>query len=230
MAPLPRVNKEDKVTLRLRQKQSLPSSISEEDNRHYYLEVEDYDWVKAADNWVGAETLFHKMRERALTEAVKVWGKSDGKVLDAGCGTGLILRYLKPGAVGLDLNIRHLEKAEGYAPEAELVKADMEKLPFKGGVFGMVISGSMLGQLLSPEVGVKELVRVLNPGGRLIMLVSSKCWLWKLRWLSRGPREPVYRLFSREELVNLLLKAGVKVKEVKRAAWGMEWLVVGEKV
>lgn len=204
--------------------------VTKQENRRYYLEVEDYDWVQAAEKWVGLETLFHRMREKALVVAVKKWGKPEGKFLDAGCGTGLILKHLPAGSVGVDLNPRHLIKAKVYAPGAELTIADIERLPFGDESFETVISGSMLGQLLNPEPGVRELKRVLKPGGRLIALVSGQSPLWRLRWLSKGPKEPMYRLFKFNELVNLLVdRLGMEMVHTANEALGMEILMVARK-
>ncbi len=99
------------------------------------------------------------------------------RLLDAGCGPGLLLRYLAPlvqNAVGLDATSAMLEKArelfaEAGVHNASVTEGDMEKLPFAGGSFDAVVTRYTFHHLLHPESALTELVRVCKTGGRVVV-------------------------------------------------------------
>src|SRR6266542_1240587 len=94
--------------------------------KHYYRHVESYDWTRAADNFVGLESLFHRARCREIVRLLDSISPRPERCLDVGCGTALITRHLPAGAVGLDLNPRNLDKAQSYAPRAIFINSDVE--------------------------------------------------------------------------------------------------------
>jgi SAM-dependent methyltransferase len=111
-----------------------------------------------------------------------------GSLLDAGCGDGRYLATLpaqRPRRiVGVDISERILEVArravEAAGVEAELLQGNLEALPVEDEAFDLVLCVQVVEHLLNPERGLRELARVLAPGGTLIvstdharMLVSS---------------------------------------------------------
>src|SRR5690606_21407246 len=91
----------------------------------FYRDEEDYDWVAVADTISGPETFMHRFRERMLLRMLKQYGARE-PMLDVGCGTGLHLRHLPPGSVGIDLNPRNITRAKRYAPHAKVDLGDAE--------------------------------------------------------------------------------------------------------
>lgn len=87
------------------------------------------------------------------------------KVLDAGAGSGALISRI-PGAIGIDL-----------APKSrDVVKGDITKMSFKDGNFDTVFATEVL-EHLSDEIlkaSLKEIKRVLNPGGIFIITVPYK--------------------------------------------------------
>lgn len=199
-----------------------------EENKKYYQNIEDYDWVKVADDFRGLEAILHRWREKSL---LKLWqdyhrGK---KLLDAGCGTGLMLRHFPKASVGLDINPRNLKKAKIHAPQAKLVLGDIEKIPFKNNLFSTIICTEVLEHLPKPDVALKEIFRVLQKGGFLIGSVPAKNPIWNLRFLSSThPGEPYHRLYHKDEITNLLFRFG-KINFLKRGDLGMNFFFVVEK-
>lgn len=180
-------------------------------NKRYYQEVEDYDWVEVTDNLKGLEAFFHRLRERHIINLYKKFAKK-GKVVDVGCGTGLILRHLPKGSIGLDINPRNIPRAKKHAPHAEVILGDVEKLPFKKDSIPMVICTDVLEHFPDPHKPLKEIFRVLSPGGLLIGSVPVKSPIWSLRFLSSThPGEPFHYLFRQGELVKLLSSYGEPV-------------------
>jgi ubiquinone/menaquinone biosynthesis C-methylase UbiE len=99
----------------------------------------------------------------------------DARVLDVGCGTGVLTRLLARwpnvgSVVGVDPAPALLEKARAAAagmPSATFREGDARSLPFEGATFDVVTSDSMLSHVPGPERAVEEALRVLRPGGCL---------------------------------------------------------------
>ena len=100
------------------------------------------------------------------------------RVLDVACGTGdlSIQLFEGPGArvIGLDFCRPMLEIAARKAAQIPLVEADALDLPFADRTFEVVTIAFGLRNLADTEQGLKELRRVLEPGGWLAVLEFSK--------------------------------------------------------
>jgi demethylmenaquinone methyltransferase/2-methoxy-6-polyprenyl-1,4-benzoquinol methylase len=110
-------------------------------------------------------------------------------VLDACCGTGdLALADLAAGGrvVGLDFSERMLERARRKSSEIDWVRGDAQALPFADGSFDAVTIGFGVRNLDDLELGLRELRRVLRPGGRLGVLEITR---------PRGLLAPFYRVW-----------------------------------
>lgn len=104
-------------------------------------------------------------------------------LLDAGCGDGRFLAALvqrpdRPARfAGTDISERILETArrtiEREGGDAELVRANLERLPFDDASFERVLSVQVLEHLLDPGAGVAEMARVLRPGGALVISTDN---------------------------------------------------------
>ena len=92
------------------------------------------------------------------------------RVLEAGCGTGLILKELRPHveqAVGVDLSAGMLSHAR--ARGLDVVQASITDLPFADESFDVVCSFKVLAHVEKIERAVAEMSRVVRPGGHLVM-------------------------------------------------------------
>ena len=128
-----------------------------------------------------------KARDRILDNLP--W-RGDEKVLDVGCGSGLLLigaaKRLKSGrATGVDIwslddlsgnsadAARENAKAEGVGDKIKIETADARKLPFPDASFDTVLSSVAIHNIPNSrerEKALGEIVRVLKPGGRLAIL------------------------------------------------------------
>jgi demethylmenaquinone methyltransferase / 2-methoxy-6-polyprenyl-1,4-benzoquinol methylase len=99
------------------------------------------------------------------------------RVLDACCGTGdLAIAASRAGGrvTGLDFSERMLERARRKAPELEWLRGDALALPFDDGAFDAATVGFGVRNLADLESGLRELARVLRPGGRLAVLEITR--------------------------------------------------------
>ena len=111
------------------------------------------------------------------------------RVLDAACGTGdLAIAAARAGGrvTGLDFSGRMLERARRKAPELEWVEGDVLALPFEDGSFDVVTIGFGIRNVSDLEAGLRELARVLRPGGRIAVLEITR---------PRGLLRPFFRLW-----------------------------------
>jgi demethylmenaquinone methyltransferase/2-methoxy-6-polyprenyl-1,4-benzoquinol methylase len=100
--------------------------------------------------------------------------QSGDRVLDLACGTGDLVFAAAPRVrfgVGLDVTHRMLQLAASRRPRnVALVTGDMMALPFGGARFDVVTTGYGLRNVPDLQQTVREIARVLAPGGRLLSL------------------------------------------------------------
>lgn len=100
-----------------------------------------------------------------------------GRILDLGCGTGLLLEDLgKRGGlvVGIDASEKMLGAANVRNAKAELVLADADHLPFKDASFDCVVSVTLLQNIPEPSTCVAEAARVLKKGGLAVFTTLKR--------------------------------------------------------
>ena len=98
-------------------------------------------------------------------------------MLDVGCGTGVVARHAAPRVgdggrvVGVDVNEGMLAVAAGIAPGIEWRRADAAQLPFGDGEFDLILCEQALMFFADRTAALRELQRVLAPGGRAALSV-----------------------------------------------------------
>jgi SAM-dependent methyltransferase len=110
------------------------------------------------------KTPMHSIMDAEEKEVIGIWLTGSRSVLDVGCGTGRILRFLREwGArpVGLDISRPMLEVARTLNPGVDLVQATAESLPFMEGSFDAATSAyGCLSHVESFERAMAEIARV----------------------------------------------------------------------
>jgi demethylmenaquinone methyltransferase/2-methoxy-6-polyprenyl-1,4-benzoquinol methylase len=127
------------------------------------------------------------VRWRRLTARAVV--RPDDRVLDVCCGTGdLALADLEAGGnvTGLDFSERMLARARRKSDAIDWVRGDATALPFPEDTFDAVTVGFGVRNLADLESGLRELARVLRPGGRLGCLEITR---------PTGALRPFFRLW-----------------------------------
>ncbi len=104
-------------------------------------------------------------------------GRGGLDALDAGCGTGFLgfeLAARGYRVTGVDFAPAMLAEARRKAAERGVAirfeEADAEQLPFADGSFDLAISRHLLWTLPHPEAAIDEWIRILRPGGRLVIV------------------------------------------------------------
>lgn len=96
-----------------------------------------------------------------------------GKVLDVACGTGDMVELLANQGcevTGVDISGEMLSRAKNKAPSAMYLVADAEDLPFANESFDTVTCAFGVRNFVHLEKGLEEMLRVLKPGGRMVIL------------------------------------------------------------
>ncbi len=108
-----------------------------------------------------------------IIERARPIGAAD-RILDLGCGTGIVARELRKrlggGAriTGVDASGEMIVKARELAPDIEWREGNAMKLPFADASFELVVSQQMLQFVPDRAAALREIRRVLAPGGRLV--------------------------------------------------------------
>lgn len=134
-------------------------------------------------------------------------GRRDLLALDCGCGTGHNLHLLRQfgRAVGIDLTLSGLQYATAHG-ERQVARASAGRLPFVTGTFDLVTSFDVI-YSLPDEVerdALREMHRVLKPGGRLVLNVAALPFLHGSHSVLSGE----VRRYSKRDLRTRLEVAG----------------------
>jgi SAM-dependent methyltransferase len=165
----------------------------------------------------------------AQTIAPVISEHAGGKILEAGCGLGRWVLYLKSKGcdiTGIDIARDGLARIASHEPEAKVVAGNIESLPFNDNAFDAVISLGVVEHLEhGTEKALSEFHRALKPGGVLLLAVPYQnivrtLMLRPLRWLykkiiARGPRPFSEYRYIRREVVRMVECAGFSVERIE---------------
>lgn len=155
-----------------------------------------------------------------------------GLLLDVGCGPGNIVlkiaqRCPRLSIIGLDYSQTMVQTARRTAAEMGVAgrvffqRADAGRMPFAGGSFDIVLSNSVLHHLADPARTFREMLRVVKPGGDILVRdlrrPSRIAYGWHVRWYGRHYSGMMKKLFedsvraayTPEELAGLLGNSGI---------------------
>ena len=153
-------------------------------------------------------------------------------VLDVGCGDGaLALALWESGATAVtacDIDMRMIDRAATevcrHKAPVRLLLANAELLPFQDRSFDLVTMITVLCFVPHPQTALREIARLLKPGGRLIIGDLSPWSLWaasrRIRgWLGSAPMWKSASFRSARELRVLIETAGLRVEHVTGAIY-----------
>ena len=151
-------------------------SNTEKDKMFFYESfAEQFD---SKMNMYDTNKRLHVFYNELLTEDIK--GK---QVLDAGCGTGWFSKGAADrGAVvtSMDLGEKLLAEVKKKCDSNRVVGSILE-MPFPDNHFDIVVSSEVIEHTPNPEQAVKEIFRVLKPGGTMVLSTPNRFWIFSLR-------------------------------------------------
>jgi SAM-dependent methyltransferase len=133
-----------------------------------------YDWM--VDVYDPPMTRRHYLEDDRYGNVVAsvAAGPARQIILDTACGNAWLASLYGRGheVVGIDIADANLRRIEAFGMRA--IKHDLEQpLPFADGVFDTVVCSEILEHLFRPDLLLREIMRVLKPGGRVILTVPN---------------------------------------------------------
>jgi SAM-dependent methyltransferase len=173
--------------------------------------------------WVGERAGLAALRRDLL-------GRASGRTVELGSGTGLNLRHFPDDLDELILTepepamrarlarrLRHCEY------RAQVLDASAERLPFADETMDTIVSTFVLCTVDAPELALREIQRVLRPGGRLLFLEhvraeSPRLAYWQDR-LHGSWRRFAEGCHCNRATVELIRACGLELGDVQEATW-----------
>jgi len=160
---------------------------------------------------------FQRYWQRRRHSIAVSWARGAGRILDAGCGSSLIVQSLN-NAVGMEFNFGKLRFLRHHG--IPLARGSAFALPFREASFDCVISSQVIEHLPYDEVLFSEMRRVLRPGGILILGTPDYATIgWRIIeptygfLLPGGYADEHITHYTRKKLTEIVLRHGFVVEE-----------------
>jgi SAM-dependent methyltransferase len=154
-----------------------PRKRDESPERKAAAEAESYDGLAAWDDGAMEDADDESAPARRSDELLKrLLGAGRGFVLDVGCGTGraaALVRGLGYAPLGVDLPLDQLRLAVRRLPVAQ---GSVSALPFRDACLPLACTIFTADSLENFEASMREIHRILKPGGRLINITAHPCF------------------------------------------------------
>jgi ubiquinone/menaquinone biosynthesis C-methylase UbiE len=150
----------------------------------------------------------------------RLFEKIRGETLMLAAGTGNDFRFFPPGRsiVAIDISAMMLEraarKAAGYSGRLELRQMDVCQLQFPNDSFDTIVTAHTFCSVPRPVAGLRELYRVLKPGGQMLMLEHVRSRIGPIG-VFLDLMTPLSRLVGPDlnrDTVGNVLKAGFRIR------------------
>jgi SAM-dependent methyltransferase len=125
----------------------------------------------------GVPSLVWRAGQERRLKMLARWAKlENARVLVHGCGIGTYSSQLRrrytPYVEAMDIEYERVQKAQEDTPHALVAAA--EHLPYDDAIFDTVFSHEVMEHVLDDRAAALEMVRVLNPGGRIVIFAPNR--------------------------------------------------------
>lgn len=155
-----------------------------------------------------------------------------GSILEVGAGTGLNFAHYPrcEHAVASDYSAEMLARARVKNSAPDLIRANAQALPFPDDKFDAAFATLLFCSVADPIAGFRELMRVVKPGGAIILLehVRPKGLLGYLFDVFNLATVALIDDHFNRRTADLAKEAGINVEEVRSKAFGTVNLIVGK--
>ena len=177
------------------------------------MQPDEYRKMAAVEDAMWYYRALHRHVGRSLARHLP----PGARVLDAGCGTGGLLRRLHAAQptwhlTGIDFSPLACELARARTG-AEVVQGSIAALPFPEAAFDAVVSCDVVCQVADPAQALREFNRCLRPGGVVVLTMPAYQWMYSYHDREVGN----LRRYTRSEVGALLGAAGFTV--VRNTHW-----------
>lgn len=141
-----------------------------------------------------------------------------GKILDVGCGTGRIFPFYGNREIyGVDISKDMLDIAKKNHPKAHFKISDAEKLPFPSNSFPVVITSRFICHTPNYEKAIKEIARVAQPGGSILIDFPNKYSLsfFSVKMRIMKGRIEYFNLFTHSDIVKIAKDNNLEIAEIE---------------
>lgn len=176
------------------------------------MDPAEYPKLAAVEDRMWYFRALHAHAERAL--AARLLAHPRAELLDAGCGTGGLIRRLKTSHPewrwsGVDVSpIACRFTRERVGPDVEIIEGSVTALPMADASRDGITSLDVIYHVDDDVAALREFYRVLRPGGVLVLNVPAHPWLWSYHDVATHAR----RRYSRHELLEKLRGTGFVVE------------------
>lgn len=190
-------------------------------------DIERFDqWASTYEDSRLQRVFFDRIHEATLALATGIV-PHPASVLDAGCGTGKLLRRARvfwPEAqfTGVDPANGMIEMAKRLTPGATFFTGMAEALPLQDASIDLTLSTTSFHHWQDQAAGTREIARVLRPGGYFILVDASFP-----EWFVQIFRPK--RFHSPAQMRTLFTQAGLEVQMQKTLVWHRWLATVGKK-
>lgn len=144
----------------------------------------------------------------------------DSKILEVGCGDGSFTKDLatfSSNVTAIDISSEQVEQNKQAYPQIDFRQHDVSQIfPFEDGTFAAIWCSEVLEHLFDPEFALREIHRVLAPGGKLMVTVPYHGFFKNLlialfKWDAHFvPSNPHIRFYTKNTLGRLAANAGFR--------------------
>jgi dolichol-phosphate mannosyltransferase len=175
----------------------------------------DYDH-RAHDSVIPPQRYWQRQRYKHVTELIA----GEGPVLDVGCGSSTIIGALPDASIAMDVLFRKLRYNRIF--RAARVQASGFELPIKNEAFSCVLCSQVIEHVPKEGGFLDELVRVLKPGGALVLGTPDYAkWQWRFieavyeRVMPGAYADEHISPYTKAELVEFFERLGFSVEDVR---------------